>query len=164
MGPVTINALADTGAVHLCIPAHIQIQLKLDEIDKKEVTLADGSQRLVPYVGPIELRYKNRVGFAGGTGDGRSALVGCHSDGRYGSGGSAEDQAGYRQSGQSQYCILNREMGCTVLPVHAHQRCAAPVTRHNRVPPVPVWRVWYSPRPERSSCVTVSGSGQVLSG
>ena len=63
--PVTVDALADTAAVHLCIPPHIQIQLKLGEIDKKEVTLADGSQKLVSYVGPIELRYKNRVGFAG---------------------------------------------------------------------------------------------------
>ena len=50
---VEIEALADTGAVHLCIPAQIQLQLKLDEIAKKEVTLADGSQVLVPYVGPI---------------------------------------------------------------------------------------------------------------
>jgi clan AA aspartic protease len=63
--PVEIDALADTGAVHLCIPSHVQIQLKLEEIDKKEVTLADGSRKLVPYVGPIELRFKNRVGFAG---------------------------------------------------------------------------------------------------
>ena len=59
------NALVDTGAVHLCIPEHIQIQLKLEEIDKKEVTLADGSKKLVPYVGPVEIRYKDRVGFAG---------------------------------------------------------------------------------------------------
>ena len=27
--------------------------------------MADGSKKLVPYVGPIELRFKNRVGFAG---------------------------------------------------------------------------------------------------
>jgi hypothetical protein len=38
--PVEVEALADTGAVHLCIPAHIQIQLDLEEIDQKEVTLA----------------------------------------------------------------------------------------------------------------------------
>lgn len=37
--PIEVDALADTGAVHLCIPSHIQIQLKLEEIDKKEVTL-----------------------------------------------------------------------------------------------------------------------------
>ena len=62
---VEIDALADTGAVHLCIPPHIQLQLRLEETDTKEVTLADGNRKLVPYVGPIELRYKNRIGFSG---------------------------------------------------------------------------------------------------
>ena len=75
--PVEVEALADTGAVHMCIPPHIQIQLKLQEIDKKEVTLADGSQMLVPYVGPIELRFKNRVGFAGALVMGDQALLGA---------------------------------------------------------------------------------------
>ncbi len=75
--PVEVEALADTGAVHLCIPQHIQIQLELEEIDKKEVTLADGSRRLVPYVGPIELRYKNRIGFAGALVMGDQALLGA---------------------------------------------------------------------------------------
>jgi hypothetical protein len=43
---VEIEALADTGAVHMCIPSHIQIQLELEEIDKKEVILADGTRKL----------------------------------------------------------------------------------------------------------------------
>lgn len=75
--PVEVEALADTGAVHLCIPQHIQIQLALEEIDKKEVILADGSRRLVPYVGPIELRYKNRIGFAGALVMGDQVLLGA---------------------------------------------------------------------------------------
>jgi len=74
---VNIEALADTGALHLCIPNHIQIQLGLEEIDKKEVTLADGSNRLVPYVGPIEIHYKNRTGFAGALVMGDQALLGA---------------------------------------------------------------------------------------
>jgi len=74
--PVEVDALADTGAVHLCIPQQLQIQLELEEIDKKEVTLADDSRRLVPYVGPIELRYKNRIGFAGALVMGDKALLG----------------------------------------------------------------------------------------
>ena len=49
----------------------------MDEIDKKEVTLADGSQRLVSYVGPIELRYANRIGFAGALVLGDQALLGA---------------------------------------------------------------------------------------
>lgn len=75
--PVDVDALADTGSVHLCIPVHIQIQLELEEIDKKEATLADGSQKLVPYVGPIELRFKNRIGFAGALVMGDQVLIGA---------------------------------------------------------------------------------------
>lgn len=74
---VDVEALVDSGATHLCIPQHIQLQLQLDEIDSKEVTLADGSKRLVPYVGPIELRFKNRIGFAGALVMGDQVLLGA---------------------------------------------------------------------------------------
>jgi len=77
LAPVEVVALADSGAVHLCIPEHVQIQLKLEAIDNKEVTLADGSKKLVPYVGPIELRFKNRVGFAGALVMGDQVLLGA---------------------------------------------------------------------------------------
>ncbi len=74
---VEIDALADTDSVHLCIPEHIQIQLESEEIDKKDVTLPDGSEKLVPYVGPIELRFKNRVGFSGALVMGDKVLLGA---------------------------------------------------------------------------------------
>lgn len=74
---VEIDALADTGAVHMCVPPHIQLRLRLEETDKKEVTLVDGSRKLVPYVGPVELRYKNRVGFAGALVMGDRPLLGA---------------------------------------------------------------------------------------
>jgi clan AA aspartic protease len=74
--PVEVEVLADSGALHLCIPEHIRIQLELEEIDKKEVTLADGSRKLVSYVGPIEIRFKNRVGFAGALVMGDQVLFG----------------------------------------------------------------------------------------
>ena len=74
---VEIDALTDTGAVHLCIPIHVQLQLELEEIDRKEVVLADGSRKLVPYVGPIELRYRNRIGFAGALVMGEQPLLGA---------------------------------------------------------------------------------------
>jgi clan AA aspartic protease len=77
LAPVDVDALADSGALHLCIPEHVRIQLKLDAIDSKEVTLADGSKRLVPYVGPVELRFKNRVGFAGALVMGDQVLLGA---------------------------------------------------------------------------------------
>ncbi len=75
--PVQVDALVDTGAVHLCIPEHVQIQLKLEPIEQKEVTLADGSRRLVPYVGPIEIKFKNRTGFAGALVMGDQVLLGA---------------------------------------------------------------------------------------
>lgn len=75
--PVEVDALADSGAVHLCIPEHIRIQLGFEEIAKKEVTLADGSKKLFPYVGPVELHFKNRVGFAGALVMGDEVLLGA---------------------------------------------------------------------------------------
>ncbi len=75
--PIEIEALADSGAVHLCIPEHIKIQLQLEEVEQKEVILADGSRQLVSYVGPIEIRFKNRVGFAGALVMGDQVLLGA---------------------------------------------------------------------------------------
>lgn len=75
--PLEVDALVDSGAIHLCIPEHIQIQLKLEEIDKKEVILADGGRKLVPYVGPIEIKFKKRVGFAGALVMGDQILLGA---------------------------------------------------------------------------------------
>jgi clan AA aspartic protease len=74
---VEVEALVDSGAVHLCIPEHLQIQLQLEQIDKKEVTLADGSKKLVPYVGPVQIRFKNRVGFTGALVLGDQVLLGA---------------------------------------------------------------------------------------
>jgi clan AA aspartic protease len=77
LDPVDVEALVDSGATHLCIPEHVRLQLQLDEVDSKEVTLADGSRKLVPYVGPIELHFKNRVGFTGALVMGDQVLLGA---------------------------------------------------------------------------------------
>ena len=77
LAPVKVEALADSGSVHLCIPDHVRIQLELEEIDKKEATLADDSRKLVPYVGPIEVRFRNRVGFVGALVMGNQVLLGA---------------------------------------------------------------------------------------
>lgn len=76
VSPLTVDALADTGAVHLCIPEHLRIQLKLKELDRKEVTLADGSRQVAPYVGPVEVRFRNRIGFSGALVLGDQVLLG----------------------------------------------------------------------------------------
>ena len=77
LAAVKVDALADSGAVHLCIPEHVREQLKLEAIDEKVVILADGSKKRVPYVGPIEVRFKNRIGFAGALVMGNQVLVGA---------------------------------------------------------------------------------------
>jgi hypothetical protein len=53
--------LVNTDAVHLCIRSMCRSKLKLQPIEEKEVTLASGSRKLVPYVRPVEI--KNRAGF-----------------------------------------------------------------------------------------------------
>ncbi len=63
--PFEATALADTGAVHLCIPEHVALQLRLETYDQKEVVVADGSRCAVPSMGPPEIHFKNRV-FLGG--------------------------------------------------------------------------------------------------
>jgi clan AA aspartic protease len=75
--PLEVDALADSGSVFLCIPAHVQIQLGLEENGKKEVTLADGSKKFVPYVGPLEVHFKNRVGYVGAVVLGDEVLLGA---------------------------------------------------------------------------------------
>jgi clan AA aspartic protease len=77
LAPVTAAALADTGAMHLRIPQHVQIQLQLEESEKRAVTLADGSKQLVPDVGPVEVRFANRRCYVGAMVLGDEVLLGA---------------------------------------------------------------------------------------
>jgi clan AA aspartic protease len=72
-----VEALADSASVHLCIPQHVRDRLRLEKLTDKEATLADGSTRMFPYVGPIEIRFKNRVGFTGALVMGDQVLLGA---------------------------------------------------------------------------------------
>lgn len=75
--PVEVPALADTGSVFLVIPEHVRLQLQLEDQSKKEVTLADGSRKMLPYVGPIETRFKNRIAYVGAVVMGDEVLLGA---------------------------------------------------------------------------------------
>lgn len=77
LAALEVRALADTGAMHLCIPEHVAIQLELAEQEKREATLADGSKRLMPYVGPVEVRFGNRRCFVGAIVMGDEVLLGA---------------------------------------------------------------------------------------
>jgi clan AA aspartic protease len=75
--PLPGSALADSGAVHLCLPEHLAIQLQLAELERREVVLADGRRRSVPYVGPVEVRFGNRRCFTGAMVLGTEVLLGA---------------------------------------------------------------------------------------
>ena len=75
--PIEVDALADTGSLHLCIPEHLAVQLNLEEIYKREVTTADGKKHVVPYVGPIQVTFGNRGCFGGAIVLGDQVLLGA---------------------------------------------------------------------------------------
>ena len=75
--PIAVRAMVDTGAMMLCIPEHIAVQLKLDEFEKREVTTADKSRHVVSHVGPILIRFDNRRCVTGALVIGNSVLLGA---------------------------------------------------------------------------------------
>jgi clan AA aspartic protease len=75
--PLAVSALVDTGAMTLCIPEHVAVQLELPEIEKREVTTADERSHVVPYVGPVQIRFQNRTCFTGALVIGESVLLGA---------------------------------------------------------------------------------------
>ncbi|MEK7793205.1 MAG: clan AA aspartic protease [Candidatus Hydrogenedentota bacterium] len=75
--PLNVNALVDTGAMTICIPEHIAVQLKLREIEKREVTTADEKSHVIPYVGPIQIRFQRRTCFTGALVIGETVLLGA---------------------------------------------------------------------------------------
>ncbi len=60
---VEINAPVDTGATFMCVTEQIALQLEFDitEVSQQVVTLADGHQRKVPKIAPIEIAFANRT-------------------------------------------------------------------------------------------------------
>jgi clan AA aspartic protease len=75
--PIAVRALVDTGAIMLCIPEHIAVQLELEEIEKREVTTADEKRHVVPHVGPILIRFENRNCFTGALVIGEAVVMGA---------------------------------------------------------------------------------------
>ena len=74
---ISAKALIDTGAMTLCIPEHISLQLGLTPIENREVITADGKSHIVPYVGPVQIRFGNRTCFTGALVLGDSVLMGA---------------------------------------------------------------------------------------
>jgi clan AA aspartic protease len=59
---VEVQALVDSGALHLCIPESIARQLGFDitEVYSTRIKIADASRIDVPVVGPIRIDFENR--------------------------------------------------------------------------------------------------------
>ena len=74
---IKVNALADTGALMLCIPEHVALQLKLSTESLREVSMADGRNMNVPYVGPIKVSFGDRFCYAGALVLGDEVLLGA---------------------------------------------------------------------------------------
>lgn len=74
---IRVRALADTGALMLCLPEHLAIQLELDTETTREVTVGDGRSMKVPYVGPIKVSFENRMCYVGALVIGDEVLLGA---------------------------------------------------------------------------------------
>ena len=75
--PINTTALADTGALMLCIPEHLALQLRLEQQSEREVTVADGRSMTVPYVGPVKVAFGDRLCFVGALVMGDDVLLGA---------------------------------------------------------------------------------------
>lgn len=71
------KALVDSGAMDLCIPPMMAQQLKLDPLEKRTVTVADGRRIDVDYVGPIKVEVFGRHAFTGAMVMGDQVLLGA---------------------------------------------------------------------------------------
>lgn len=74
--PVEVEAMADTGATYLCIPESIYSRLELEVHKDRCVTMANGVNVTVPYVGPIRLEFKDRFCYTGALVMGDKVLLG----------------------------------------------------------------------------------------
>jgi clan AA aspartic protease len=75
--PIEVTAMVDTGAMTLCVPEHVALQLKLEMDSTREVTTADGKKHEVNYVGPIRIQFENRSCFVGAMVMGDEVLLGA---------------------------------------------------------------------------------------
>lgn len=77
LAPIEVDALVDTGSLHLCIPEHVALQLRLEVFDEREVTVADGPKHLRSYVGPLAMACANRRCLGGAMVLGNEVLLGA---------------------------------------------------------------------------------------
>ena len=75
--PLSVRTPVDTGALMLCIPEHVALQLDLEAESMREVSVADGRSTRVPYVGPIRVAFEKRFCYVGALVIGDEVLLGA---------------------------------------------------------------------------------------
>ena len=68
--PLKVKALVDTGALMLCIPEHIALQLNLDTESIREVSVADGRSMKVRICWSYQGHFRETVLLCWGIGSG----------------------------------------------------------------------------------------------
>lgn len=74
---ISASAVVDTGALHLCIPEHISIQLQLKTRSQREGQTADGKSHMVDYVSPVRISMLGRECVTGALVIGNQVLLGA---------------------------------------------------------------------------------------
>lgn len=77
LGVIPVRALADTGALMLCLPQAVATALQLETESERDVTVANGEIQRVPYVGPIRVTFGDRLCFVGAFVLGKDVLLGA---------------------------------------------------------------------------------------
>lgn len=76
MASMEAKCLVDAGSTFLALPQHTAHQLQLKVVDEKEATITDGTSRMVPYAGPVQINFENRSCFVGALIMGDEVLLG----------------------------------------------------------------------------------------
>jgi clan AA aspartic protease len=71
------SAVVDTGALHLCIPEHVALQLQLKTRSQREVQTADGKSHMADYVSPVRISMLGRECVTGALVIGNQVLLGA---------------------------------------------------------------------------------------
>ncbi len=65
LAPNETTALVDTGSINLCLPKYLAIRLGLQELEKRNVVVADGRMVNCSYSGPVLVEFDDRKCYTG---------------------------------------------------------------------------------------------------
>ena len=74
--PVKVLAVADSGAILTCIPEAVARHLEVETVEMRPVVQRGGSTALIPYAGPLRVKFKSCEAFCGALVMGNEVLLG----------------------------------------------------------------------------------------